>query len=222
MSGSSTEEPAPEIDPAVVRPRPPRKNLLLSASIEAGGLKAPVRIRNLSEGGAMIDGTALPEVGTPLVLRRLEVEIGATTVWRAPGRCGMKFEGCVSVEEWVAGVRRLSFGMGQARVDAIQAAIRSGALLPAESEEADPPADLPAVESRIAEEIAYARRLLDKVGDELTDDPIILQRHGHSLQSFDEACQILDHLGTILRAPDPAAAIDAVTMQELRARLLRK
>jgi hypothetical protein len=134
----------------------------------------------------------------------------------------MKFEGSVAVEEWVAGVRRLSFGTGQARVDAIQAAIRSGALLPAESEATDPPVDLPALESRIAEEIGYARRLLDKVGDELTDDPIILQRHGHSLQTFDEACQILDHLGTILSASNPAAAVEAVTMQELRARLLRK
>jgi hypothetical protein len=170
----------------------------------------------------MIDGAALPDVGSALVLRRMEIEIGATVIWRIAGRCGVKFEGSVSVEEWVAGVRRLSFGTGQARVDAIQAAIRSGAPLPAESEATDPPVDLPAVESRIAEEIAYARRLLDQVGDELTDDPIILQRHGHSLQSFDEACQILDHLGAILRAPDAAAAIDAVTMQELRARLLRK
>jgi len=222
VSGLSTEEPAPEIEPAALRPRPPRKNLLLSASIEAGGLKAPVRIRNLSEGGAMIDGTALPDVGTALVLRRLEIEIGATTVWRASGRCGMKFEGSVSVEEWVSGVRRLSFGTGQARVDAIQAAIRSGAPLPAESEEHDPPVELPPVESRIAEEISYARHLLDKVGDELTDDPVILQRYSHSLQGFDEACQILDHLAKILGAPDPDAAIDAVTMQELRARLLKK
>ena len=222
MRGSSIEDQSPEIEPTGARSRAPRKNLLLSASIEAGGLKAPVRIRNLSENGAMIDGAALPEVGSTLVLRRLEVEIGATTIWRSPGRCGIKFDGNVSVEEWIAGVRQLSFGTGQARVDAIQAAIRGGAQLPPESQANSPPVDLVALESRIAEEIGYARRLLDQVGDQLTDDPVILQRHGRSLQTFDEACQILDHLGRILVAPNPAAAVEAVTMEELRARLLRK
>ena len=222
VSGSSIDDQSPDNEAAVAHSRAPRKNLLLSASIEAGGLKAPVRIRNLSENGAMIDGAALPEVGTALVLRRLEVEIGATTVWRASGRCGIRFDGNVSVEEWVAGVCQPSFGTGQARVDAIQAAIRSGAQLPPESQANSPPVDLAALENRIAEEIAYARRLLDRVGDELTDDPVILQRHGRSLQTFDEACQILDHLGRILGAPNPVAAVQAVTMEELRARLLRK
>jgi len=42
--------------------RLPRKNLLLGATIEAGALSAPVRIRNLSETGALIDGAALPDL----------------------------------------------------------------------------------------------------------------------------------------------------------------
>ena len=86
--------------------RSPRKNLLLSATIEAGHLKAPVRIRNLSETGAMLDGAALPDVGTSFTLRRLEIEIGATVVWASSGRCGVAFDGKVSVEDWVAGVRQ--------------------------------------------------------------------------------------------------------------------
>ena len=57
--------------------REPRKNLLLAASVEAGQLVAPVRIRNMSEYGAMIDGPALPEVGSTLVLRRLQVSVPA-------------------------------------------------------------------------------------------------------------------------------------------------
>ena len=66
------------------------------------------------------------------------------------------------------------------------------------------------------------RRLLDSVGDDLTDDPIILQRHGKALQNFDIACQILTHLGAIVGARDRGAAVNAVAMEELRARLLRK
>lgn len=204
--------------------RAARKNLLLSATIEAGALKAPVRIRNLSESGAMIDGAALPEVGATLILRRLEVEIGAVTVWRASGRCGIRFDGTASVDEWVSGIRR-PYGTeerSQARVDEIQAAVRSGARLPAEAPPAEVPSNTDGLDARIAEQLAYVRRMLDVVADDLTDDPIILQRHGRALQGFDAACQILAHLGAILGSDDKATAVSAVTMEELRARLLRK
>lgn len=222
-SGNDQSSDSPEAIAA--RPRAARKNLFLSATIESGDLKVPVRIRNLSETGAMIDGAALPEIGATLILRRLEIEIGATTVWRMAGRAGIRFDGTASVDEWVAGVRQAHRPeeRGQTRVDIIQSAVRSGAPLPA-GDEAAPiaPLEAGAVERRIAEELAYVKRLLDSIGDELVDDPIILQRHGQALQNFDIACQILAHLGTIVGAPDREAAVKAVTMQELRARLLRK
>lgn len=212
-------------EPGALTVRAPRTNLLLAANIEAGPLRAPVRIRNMSESGAMIEGAAFPEIGASLILRRLEVEIGATVIWRAAGRCGIRFDGQAVVADWVAGVRR-NPGIpetGQARVDAIQAAIRTGQPLPAT---ADPkPATTGSNEDldrRLAEELAYVQRLLDDVGGELSDDAIILQRHGRMLQSFDVACQILEHLQTILSATDRAEAVKAVTMQDLRARLLRK
>ena len=206
------------------KPRASRKNLLLSATIEAGALKADVRIRNLSESGAMIEGAALPDVGSPLTLRRSEIEIGALVVWRATGRCGIRFDGIASVEEWVGGVRRPSNPLGgQARVDAVQAALRRGDVLPSDADPAPRVRiDAETLDRRIADELAYVRRLLDVVGDELTEDPIILQRHNRALQNFDVACQILTELGAILIATDPAVAIEAVTMQDLRSRLLRK
>jgi hypothetical protein len=204
--------------------RAPRKNLLLSATIEAGPLKAPVRIRNLSETGAMLDGAALPDVGTSFTLRRLEIEIGATIVWASSGRCGVAFDGKVSVDDWVAGVRQIPrLGLpGQARVDAIQSALRSGDLLPIEPAAPTLPVGAPELDQRIAEEIDHAWRLLEAVGDELSDDPVLLQRHGDALQRFDIACQIISHLGAVIGAPDRMAAIENVAMLELRSRLLRK
>ena len=206
-------------------PRAPRKNLLLSATIEAGSLKAPVRIRNLSESGAMIEGAALPDVGSTLILRRSEVEIGAVVIWQTLGRCGIEFDGAASIEEWVGGVRqaRRPGSGGQARVDAIQAAIRSGDPLPAEATPTQhEPIGPASLDSRIAEELAYVKRLLDAVGDQLTDDPIMLQRHGQALQNFDVACQILGHLSTVLSAEDAVAAASVIPMQDLRTRLIRK
>ncbi|MEP9357960.1 PilZ domain-containing protein [Sphingomonas sp. KR3-1] len=203
--------------------RPPRKNLLLSATIEADGLKVAVRIRNLSEGGAMLDGSVLPRPCTKLVLRRAEIEMGARVVWQGAGRCGVAFDtSAVTVEEWVSGNRSASFNgfHGQARVDAIQDAVRSGAALPAEPEAPAGPS-LADLGTRLVEEIHHVRELLDSLGEQLIDDPHVIATHMASLQNLDRASQILDHLGNILGADDPAAAVDAVAMQELRARLMR-
>lgn len=205
--------------------RAPRKNLFMAAEIETDGLKLPVRIRNLSEGGAMIEGAALPGVGATLILRRLQIELAATVIWRTAGRCGIRFGEPAFVEEWVAGRRspERMFGRGQARVDTIQAAIRSGSAV---ADDWVPPTG-PAVDDRdldhrLAEELAYVGRLLDTVGDELSDDPVMLQRHAQSLQNFDLACQIMGHISAILGASDRADAVAAVTLEELRTRLLRK
>ncbi len=221
----SDDLPAPSLPAVDGQARQPRKNLLLAASIEAGALSAPVRIRNLSETGALIDGAALPDVGTELTLRRMEIEIGATVVWRMGGRCGIRFAGNVSVDDWAIGKRRTAslFERNQAGVDARQAAVRSGAALSAEDGAptiTPPHADV--VEERIAEELAYLRRVLDSVGDTLSDDAIILQRHSGALQQIDIACQTLAELGAILGSKDRVAAAAAINMHDLRARLLRK
>jgi hypothetical protein len=201
-----------------------RKNLLLTASIESEKLKTLVRIRNLSESGAMLDGAVFPEVGAELILRRMDVEIGASVVWRRAGRCGVTFDGAVSVDEWVVGARlpgsRRSHG--QARVDAIQAEMRCGkAPISDEPGPLDGPIQAGLLDSRIAEELGHVRRLLEAVGDELTDDALIVQRHGRALQNFDIACQIVAHLGTIIGATDRDKAVGEVTMEDLRTRLFR-
>jgi hypothetical protein len=204
--------------------RRPRKNLLLSAGIEGAGLKAPVRIRNLSETGAMLDGTVLPEAGAEITLRRLELEIRGLVVWRAAGRCGIKFDGGISVNDWIAGSHLPQQPLtGQARVDEIQAALRAGAELPDEqSAELVDTSNTNDLTKRVAEEVGHARRLLNAIGDELAEDHFVLQRHGSALQNLDLACQILLHLETIIGAADQSTAAEAVTLQELRTRLLRK
>lgn len=217
----SDDLPSPPLSAINENTRLPRKNLLLAASIEAGALSAPVRIRNLSETGALIDGAALPEVGTELILRRLEIEIGATVVWRTNGRCGIRFGGNVCVDDWAIGKRRVPpfFERSQAGVDARQAAVRSGISLPVD-QFVPPRADI--LEERIVEELAYLRRVLGSVGDGLSDDAIILQRHAGALQQVDIACQILAELGAILASKDRVAAVAKVNMHDLRARLSRR
>ena len=209
---------------AAARARAPRKNLLLTATIRSGGVSAPVRIRNLSEKGAMVDGHALPEPGASIILQRLEVEMRGVVAWRAEGRCGIQFEGAASVDEWVAGRRAPAaiFGQGQSRVDQIQAAIRGGRDILEDVPAAGAAEIITDPEARVAEELDHVQRMLDDVAGDLIGDMALLQRHGEALQRFDNACQILNQLSAILKAKDRAAAIAGVNLEALRDRLLRK
>jgi len=205
-------------------PREPRKSLMLAATLDAGGVSLPVRIRNMSTRGAMIDGAHLPSPGTMVRLARLSLAASAIVIWRLDGRCGLKLADPVVPDEWVAGVRpgavpRTNFG--QARVDGIQAALRQGAAMPAA-----PPGESPAeqidrdrLDALIAEEIRQVARALESALDDLSENPEVLTRHERALQSLDIACAILDSLTPVLRAADRDKAVEAIPMHEIRSRL---
>lgn len=115
----------------------------------------------------------------------------------------------------------------QARCDAIQAEFR--ATGERRSIRRDPPPRAPAVmptddelKLRLAEELDYARRMLDQMGDELAADPVILMRHGVALQSVDIVGQIMGHIAAVVRSSDPAAAVELIGMAELKGRLKRQ
>ena len=200
-----------------------RANLLLAASIEAWPVNAPVRIRNLSETGAALEGEALPAPGTAIILRRLDLAVAGMVVWASGERCGVHFDSPTPVGEWVTGHRGAGERLAdQARVDLIQAVARTGV-----AEIAGTPAPAAAgveveLDSRLASEIGFVRDLIERLGDELTDEPVLIARHATALQSFDLAAQILAHVANVLRAGDRSAAIAEIGMEELRARLLGK
>lgn len=203
-------------------PRPPRKNVMLAATISANAGSAPVRIRNLSEAGAMIDGSVLPGPGTTLMLNRLELSMAATVVWNRDGRCGLSLRQPIVVDDWIAGVSAMAgcASAGQFRVDSIQSAIRSGAPLPAETE-APPasPAEARPIERSVAAELARVKRMLDQVSAELTDDLDVLMRHERAMQNFDIAAMIVEELAVLMDADDREAAVADVLMHDLRSRL---
>ena len=87
-----------------------------------------------------------------------------------------------------------------------------------------PPALVPtddALTLRLAEELEYARRMIEAMGDTLSSDPQLVMRHMVSLQSVDIVGQILGHVANVIRSSDPAGAVDRIGMCELKARLTR-
>jgi hypothetical protein len=114
----------------------------------------------------------------------------------------------------------------QARVDAIQAEHRRGEA--PRSIRRDPP-PLPAaliptddqLKVRLAEELEYARRMLDALGDELSADSGVVMRHMVAMQSVDIIGQLLGHIAAVVRSSDPIGAVQRIGMCELKARLTR-
>ena len=75
---------------------------------------------------------------------------------------------------------------------------------------------------RLAEELEYARRMLSSMGDELSSDALVVGRHIAELQTVDIVGQMLGHIASVIRSSDPPAAVEAIGMSELKARLMRR
>ena len=75
---------------------------------------------------------------------------------------------------------------------------------------------------RLAEELDYARRMLDAMGDELSADMGVVMRHAVSLQSIDIVGQMLGHIANVTRSSLPERAVERIGMCELKARLTRR
>ncbi len=75
---------------------------------------------------------------------------------------------------------------------------------------------------RLAEELEYARRMIEVMGDELAADMGVIMRHSVALQSIDIVGQMLGHIAAVTRSSAPERAVERIGMCELKARLTRR
>ena len=75
---------------------------------------------------------------------------------------------------------------------------------------------------RLAEELEFARRMLDAMGDELSSDMAVVMRHSVALQTVDIVGQMLGHIAAVTRSSAPDRAVERIGMCELKGRLTRK
>jgi len=120
----------------------------------------------------------------------------------------------------------------RARAQSLGITRESAAVEPRKPLRRDPlpasPADqpLPATDDqlrlRLAEELEYARRMLDAMGEELASDGAVVMRHTAALQSVDIVGQMLGHVANVVRCSAPEDAVERIGMAELKARLKRR
>src|SRR6478672_5459663 len=76
-----------------------RSPVLLAASIEVDGAFVAVKLRNLSEEGALIEGDRLPTEGAQTFFRRNELGLKGRVVWVHGKYAGVAFDTPLNREE---------------------------------------------------------------------------------------------------------------------------
>lgn len=99
-----------------------RSSVFLSAVLAHKGGSKPVRVRNISVTGALLDGTNLPLEGAAVQLRRGNLCAAGEVAWQGRDNCGIRFNEPIDLEPWVSRVGHA----GQRRVDNILATLRAG------------------------------------------------------------------------------------------------
>lgn len=178
---------------AECRPHDPRAftrwSLSLSAVLYCEGLPASVRVRNMSPGGAMIEGPVLPETGAIFQLVRGSLIVHGLVIWSADGRCGLQFSGSVDVAQWQGAPTNSQ----QQRVDDIVRLVKAGAVpLPVPALGAAATAAEPAqAGEELPQDLKRVADLLVQLGDELAADDDVILAHGTALQNLDIAAQVV-------------------------------
>jgi PilZ domain len=76
-----------------------RSPVLLAATIEIAGAPVAVKLRNLSEQGALIEGDALPPEGSETVFERNDLRLKSRIVWVHGKYAGVAFDSPLKPEE---------------------------------------------------------------------------------------------------------------------------
>ena len=68
-----------------------RSNVLMSASLELSGTSLPVKLRNLSAEGALVEGDKLPVEGASLLFRKGDLSMPGAVAWVNGRQAGINF-----------------------------------------------------------------------------------------------------------------------------------
>ena len=68
-----------------------RSHVLMSASLELSGMSLPVKLRNLSVDGALIEADRLPVEGSSLLFRKGDLSVPGRVAWAKTRHAGISF-----------------------------------------------------------------------------------------------------------------------------------
>jgi hypothetical protein len=75
-----------------------RSNVLMAASLELSGTSLPVKLRNLSADGALVEGDKLPVEGAQILFRKGDLSVPGRVAWAKTRHAGISFAAKLSPE----------------------------------------------------------------------------------------------------------------------------
>jgi hypothetical protein len=145
----------------------------------------PVRIRNMSRSGALVEGTAMPPAGTEVRLSRGSLCVAGEIMWAELRKAGLRFAAPAVAADWLPNGQR---GVGQQLADELVHKARLG-VLPISAVD-----QRPTIAAGLHEEILRLHQILQRAGEELASDEALAATHLMSLQAIDGVTSCLAKL----------------------------
>jgi hypothetical protein len=173
-----------------------RASIFLVAALYCDGSSLPVKIRNISATGALVDCAVVPSAGSLVQLVRGRLIAHALVAWAKDGRCGLKFSGSIDVQQW----RAAPANVEQQRIDEVVRLVKAGVapLSVAPLAPLSERNDMPGSAAQLSAELRRISGLLEEVGEALANDPEVVTRHGPILQNVDIAMQVITAVEAII------------------------
>jgi hypothetical protein len=92
-----------------------RNRVLLAAKIRSASGEADVRLRDLSQKGALIEGQTLPPVASEIVFHRGSISVPARVAWVSANRAGLEFAYMIDESDVLVQLRRTTTDQNQPR-----------------------------------------------------------------------------------------------------------
>lgn len=171
--------------------RDERTHLFIVATVYIGHQSFPVRVRNISPTGALIEGTNLPPVGTEINLRRGQLQASGTVAWTASGKSGLSFNSPVAVSSWLPSKE----ASRQLPIDRLAFELKHAGPTPKETRDIAIKASELSSPSIVAD-LESLQVKLSELADKLSLDMILVATHPE-VQFLDEAIQ---RIGKIIQS----------------------
>ena len=168
-----------------------RTNMFVMASLVADAGSGPVKMRNLSAHGALVEGAVLPRAGSRFRLYRGELSIWGKVVWSDHGRAGLRFDSLAIVSDWLP---RAQTNVAQQRIDDMISQMKTGRRSSAPSR-----APIPVKEdaSITPGDLYRLKEAIESLAEDLAEDPSLVERFASKLQTLDIVAQTLDKLARL-------------------------
>lgn len=170
-----------------------RTSLFVMATLHSGPDSLPVKVRDLSSQGALIEGGIVPTPSSSVRLCRGSLSVAGEVIWRRDGRAGIRFAAKIFVADWLP--KKGAVGH-QHRIDEMVQEVKSLEAIKPVFLGTETPSQLLKPATVSAAELMGLERDLDSLAEDLASDPDVLLRHITKLQVLDAVAQVLRKLAT--------------------------